>query len=314
MRQFLGLGVGLVIGVLGAILFQQSLPPEDGSTSEKLEETTVELRKAERTIAALKADGKRDGSRRTVRDGMRTIAERVRRGEDVSLDDIFWTMKPWLQDMSPLFDRIRQVEQEEHFDSLAGRYSRDYDLSDADREALKQWLIEKGEQNAKEFRRVVFDPTSGFVDFARVSRFDDNDVEGIDEFMESRLRGEALEEFREERLLERVESVQEDANRRLQRINEVVQLDDNQLDPMFAVMARGSEDYRPTMEFDGMGDDTAPIDRGEREAAIRSVLREDQLQRYEQYEAERRAKAEAEMRRIGLTLPKNWQLLDDEGF
>ena len=65
---------------------------------EQLEETRAELRRANRENAALKADGKSSGRRRGVREGVWSIADRLRRGDEVSLDDVFWSMKPWLQD------------------------------------------------------------------------------------------------------------------------------------------------------------------------------------------------------------------------
>ena len=67
MRQYLGLAIGLVVGVVGAVLFMQSLPPEEGSVAEQLEETDMELRKARRKLAALGADNADGRPRRTVR-------------------------------------------------------------------------------------------------------------------------------------------------------------------------------------------------------------------------------------------------------
>ncbi|NNC87923.1 MAG: hypothetical protein HKN82_05620 [Akkermansiaceae bacterium] len=314
MRQYLGLAIGLLVGVAGALLFQQSLPPEEGSMQEQLEEVEAELRVVSQRNAVLEAEGTGRRGRRSVRDGMRTIAEKIRDGEDVSLDDIFWTMKPWMRDMAPLFDRMRALDQDNNFDALAGDLSRRYDLSPRDERALKDWLVRKSEENAREFNEVIFSDTSGFVDFVRASRFDEQDLVGIDEFMESRLEGEELAQFKAERLGERISHVQAEANRRLHRIDGAVDLDNDQLDEMFGVMARGSKRFEPGMEFDGMGGETGRLEGADREAAIRAVLRPDQLRRYEAYQQERKEDAEREMRRMGLSLPKDWQLLDDEGF
>ena len=314
MRQYLGLAIGLVVGVVGAVLFMQSLPPEEGSVAEQLEETDMELRKARRKLAALGADNSDGRPRRTVRDGMRRVAERIKAGEDVSLDDVFWTMKPWLQDMSPLFERMRQVEEEERFDSLVGNYTRKYNLSAQDQSDLTDWFEMKAEDNTRELRDVIQSDTSGFVDFVRVSEVNLWNEDGIDEFMETRLQGEELAEFKAERLEERVESVQEEANRRLHRLDEAVDLDEGQLDEMFAVMARGSKRYQAGMEFDGMAGEAGSLQGADRDEAIRQVLRGDQVERYDAYQGARRAEAEREMRRVGLTLPENWELLDDDGF
>ena len=313
MRQYLGLVIGLVIGMAGAILFQQSLPPEEGSVEERLEEAEVELRRNERELSQYRAQAG-PGNKRTVRDGVRMIAQDIRDGKDVSLDDLFFTMKPWLRDMSPLFERMRQVEEEDRFDSMIGGYSRKYNLSERDQAELRNWLQVKSDDNAREYREVIMSDSSGFVDFVRVSEVDMMDEDGIENFMETRLQGEDLAAFQAERLEERVNSVQDEANRRLNRLDEAVELDEKQLDEMFGVMARGSKRYQTGMDFDGMGGDSVALQGSERDAAIRGVLRPDQLDRYDTYQAERRAEAERDMRRVGLTLPENWELLDDDGF
>lgn len=313
MKQYIGLVVGLVVGAMGAILFGQSLAPEEGSVEERLEVAEMELDKARRRLLVYEPDGRGRGSR-TVRDGMRSIAERIKAGEDVSLDDVFWTMKPWLRDMSPLFERLRQVEEEDRFDSLVGRYSREYDLSEGDQGALKQWLQTRAEENARELREVIHSETSTFVDFVKASDVDLADEDGLEEFMETRLQGEDLAQFKAERLQQRVDSVQDEANRRLHRLDEVVGLDENQKDEMFAVMARGSRRFKTEMEFDGMGNDTSRLEGRARNDAIRSVLRPDQVERYDAYRAVRKQEAESDMRKVGLTLPEDWDLLDDQGF
>lgn len=313
MKQYLGLFVGLVVGVVGALLFRESLPPEEGSVEERLEITELELDKARRRLLVYEPDGRRRGQR-TVSDGVRSIAERIKAGEEVSLDDVFWTMKPWLRDMSPLFERMREIEEEDRFDSLVGNYSRQYNLSDRDRAELKQWFQMRADENARELRDVIHSETSTFVDFVKASEVNLADEDGIEEFMETRLKGEELAQFRAERLQERVDSVQEEANRRLHRLNEVVGLDEDQQDEMFAVMARSSQRFKPEMEFDGMGSDTSRLQGRARNDAIRSVLRPDQVERYDAYRAERKMEAERDMRKVGLTLPEDWDLLDDRGF
>lgn len=314
MRQYLGLVIGLLVGIAGAILFQQSLPPEEGSVEERLEVTEMELQKAQRRLMAFEADGRGSRKGRTVRDGMRSIAERIRDGEEVSLDDVFWTMKPWMRDMSPLFERMREVDEENRFDSLVGNYTRKYNLSERDQKELKDWFRMRGGENARELRDVIASDTSSFVDFIKASEVNLADEDGIENFMETRLQGEELAQFKAERLEERVGSVQDEANRRLHRLDGVVDLDEGQKDEMFAVMARSSQRFKPEMEFDGMGGDTSHLEGRARDEAIRGVLRPEQVTQYEAYREERKRDAEREMRRVGLTLPKDWDLLDDRGF
>ena len=56
MRQYLGLVIGLAVGVVGAILFQQSMPPEEGSTEEKVEKLQGELRVTRRELSRYEAN------------------------------------------------------------------------------------------------------------------------------------------------------------------------------------------------------------------------------------------------------------------
>ena len=263
-RQSLGLVSGLAIGIIGAVLFQQSLPPAEGSVEQRLEEVEKELRIEQQKVKALEADGKVLRSRRTPRDEMRFIAERIKRGEDISLDDVFRVMKPALRDLAPLLDRIREVEQENRFDAISGEFARKYGLSEQMREDLRQWLIAKGEENTQEFMNVIHSETSGFVDFIRVNRFDEDDVEGLDTFMESRLEGESREEFMADRLEERITSVEAEADRRLQRLGDVVGgLEDDQVDDMFVgARARGSKKYQDGMEIGVEGADTSRLRAG----------------------------------------------------
>jgi len=60
MKQFIGLILGLVVGIVGAVLFMQSLPSEEGSYEESTEQLAVALKKANMRIAAFEADGKTD--------------------------------------------------------------------------------------------------------------------------------------------------------------------------------------------------------------------------------------------------------------
>ena len=52
MKQVLGLILGLLIGVVGASLFQKSIPPEEGSAEEQLFEAQRELKKSQRRAKA----------------------------------------------------------------------------------------------------------------------------------------------------------------------------------------------------------------------------------------------------------------------
>ncbi|CAN5288212.1 hypothetical protein BH23VER1_BH23VER1_26470 [soil metagenome] len=317
MKNILLLVAGLGLGIVGAILFQQSLPPEEGSLAEDVERSQIALAKAETRIAELEAQtglGKGERTRRTVADGTRAIAEDIRAGRRVDLDDVFATFKPVLRDLDPLFDRIRVRDQKRRFDSLAGEISRKYDLDPGQEAALLLWFDQKAEENAARYSAVVNDEASGMEDFIRASR-DENRDDGLDEFMDGILSGEAREQFREDRMLERVGRVQQEADRKMHRLDTIVGLDESQKDEVFVLMARGSPDFDPNMRLDGIGSDTAPLGAGaDRDAAVLEVLRPDQRQVFEQHQADQRAKAEADLSDLGLSLPDDWDLFDRDGF
>ena len=116
-------------------------------------------------------------------------------------------------------------------------------------------------------------------------------------------------------MLDRVVRVQEEADRNVTRLDRIVQLDEAQKDQVFALMARGSEDFVPGMQFDGLGDGAEGLSPGtSREDAIYQVLNAEQRVLFEEHQANRKAEAEAEMAELGLALPKNWDLYDEDIF
>jgi Spy/CpxP family protein refolding chaperone len=314
MKQALGTIIGVVVGALGAIMFSGSLAPEEGSVEEQLEVTREKLRKTERVVRQYEEKFGSPRNRRTVKQGVQDIARALKEGREVSMDEVFRVFQGPLQDVSPILDRLRQVEEEDWADQRAGAWGRKYNLTQGEREQLKDWFMDQSRERAEEWTRVVHDETSGFVDFVKASDDDWRHADGVDQVMERMLEGEELEQFRAERLQERVDSVQGAANRQLNRLNDIVELDDSQQDDVFGILARGSEDYQVGMDFDGMGGDTSVLDVRQRDEAIRSVLRPDQRERFDQLQAERREEAERELKRVGLTLPKDWDLLERNTF
>lgn len=294
-------------------MFSKSLAPEEGSVEERLELKERELNRAEGKIRALLADGHRD-NKRGVKDGMRDIMYRIRSGQEVSLDDVFLTMKPWMRDMAPLFERMRQVNEEEFADGMAGEWAADYNLDEAEKDRLREWFQEQSKKRANAFVDVVESDESGFVDFIRATEYDWRDAEGSEELMEEMLDGDELEKFQEERLSERYESVQDESYRNLNRLDEIVELDSEQHAKAFGLMMRGSEDYRSGMEFEGMDAGTGKLDRDSRNAAIESILRQEQREQLDAYRGEQKAKAEREMGKMGLSLPKDWEVLEGDRF
>ncbi len=319
MRQWIGLVIGLVVGIAGATLYSQSLPPEEGSLEEKIEEGRIALEKAEKRIATLEAETEvigRSKAGATFRDRTRSIAEDIRDGKLVDVDDVFGAFKPVMRDLSPLFDRIRLRDQKKHFDTIAGEYSRKYDLTPEESAALQKHLEKIAAETAAEYSKVITSESSSFEDFVRASRNVGRE-DGLDAFMESTLQGEKLEQFRTDRLTEKVERVQGEADRKVERLNTGVVLDEAQKDQVFTMMARGSRDYDPAMQFEGLTGDTAALSAGgsqSRDEAILSVLRPDQREAFEAHREKQREEAEADMRAIGLKLPENWDVFNEGDF
>jgi hypothetical protein len=135
--------------------------------------------------------------------------------------------------------------------------------------------------------------------------------DGLDKFMEGTLRGDKLTAFKSDRMLERVERVQQEADMKVTRLDSIVSLDDTQRGQVFGVMARGARDFDPAMQFEGLGTDTAALPSGKSKLdAILAVLRPQQRQAYEAERTKRRDEARKEMEAIGLTMPEDSKMFD----
>ena len=315
MKLVLGLVVGLAVGVVGGLLFQQSLPPEEGSVAEKLELATRDLAKANQRVAALEAEsGQTSRGKNNFRDRARRIAEDLKAGRDVSVDEVFGAFKPVMQDLAPLFDRIRTRDEKKKLDAIANELVRKYGLDASQEAALDRWVASRAELNAEAFNAVFASEATTFRDIERVTNELRQD-EGLDEFMEVVLQGEALDSFREDRMMERVKRVQSEADRNTTRLDNIVDLDEDQKDAVFLVMAQGSRDFDPAMQFDGLGDDSVALGPGDqRMDAINDVLRPDQQQQLETHQQDKRTEAEEDLRAIGLSLPEDWDFYEEAGF
>jgi hypothetical protein len=302
------------------------MPGGEGSPEERANKLEAELKQANNRIAALEATnepqgvlgriagGSRAGSknhRRTLADGARRIAEDVREGRPVNPDDIFRASQPLMRDLAPLFDRIRVKAQQQAIEGMTGELTRKYNLTPQGQEALKQWFEEQSNKTAQQWSEMVARDGTSLKDVIRAS----HDVrldEGLDAFMPSLLSGDNLAAFQTERMAERVQRVQQEADTKVQRLNAIVSLDEAQKDQIFGIMARGSRDYDPSMPLDGALGPIGPTPGGDRHEAMLSVLNPDQRAAYEAETLRRREKAAKDMAAIGLTLPPNWEFLDED--
>ncbi len=276
----------------------------------------AELKKANNRVSALEANDPHGRLRpgRTMKDGLRNIADDFRNGRPVTPDDIFRATQPLIRDLAPFFDRMRAKELQRQTDAKAGELARKYSLTPTQQESLKKWLDQNAEEEARRYTALISQEGTTMEDLARAS----NDIrldEGLDQFMQNTLSGEKLAAFKSNQMLERVGRVQQEADMKVTRLDGIVGLDDTQRGQVFGMMARGARDFDPAMQFEGMGTETSALPPGKsRQDAVLSVLRPEQLKAYEVERVKRREEAQKEMQSMGLTLPDDWNALDHLDF
>ena len=315
-RSVMPLVIGLAVGGVGATLFLQSMPGAEGSAEERANKLEVELTRTRNRLAAMEAadpQGRRRKPGRSFVDGARNIADDLREGRQVTPDDIFRACQPLLRDLAPLFDRMRVTQQQQMVERMTGELARKYDLTPKQRESLTQWFGLKAEENAKKWSDLVAHDGTRLQDVMRASR-DVRPDDGLDSFMEKTLSGDKLTAFKTDRMAERAQRVQQDADTRVARLDAIVQLDDTQRDQVFGIMARSSRDYDPAMKLEGAGGEIGGAAAGDRQQALLAVLRPDQRTAYQAEQQRRRDEADKNMKTMGLTLPADWNALDDNDF
>lgn len=311
MRSILPLVIGLIVGVAGAILFSQSMPPKEGSAEERVGRLEVELKRANNRVAALEGGDSNNRRRpgQNVTDRLRNIAEDLRDGKPVSPDDVFRATQPLIRDLAPLFDRIRVRELQHQTDAKAGELARKYSLTPAQQESLKQWLDQNAADEAKRYTDLISQDGTRLEDLAKAAT--DVKVEnGLEKFMERTLSPDKLAAFKSDQMMEKVAKVQEEADRKVTRLDAIVSLDETQRGQVFGVMARGAGDFDPAMQFEGIGTDTGTLAGKSKQDAILAILRPEQREVYEAEQEKRRTKAREEMEAIGLTPPADWNSSD----
>lgn len=312
----ISLVVGLAVGVTGAVLFIQSMPPKEGSAEERAGKLEVELKRANNRVAALEGADPHGRRRpgRTLADGARSIAENIRDGKPVTPDDVFRATQPLIRDLAPLFDRMRVRELQRQTDTKAGELARKYSLNAAQQESLKKWLDQKAADESKRFTDLISQQGTKLEDLAKASaeiRLDD----GLEKFMEGTLGGDKLAAFKSDQMLEKVGKVQQEADMKVERLDGIVGLDETQRGQVFGAMARGARDFDPAMQFEGLGTDSAALATGQsKQDAILAVLRPEQREAYQAEREKRRSEARKDMEAIGLTLPADWDSLDHLDF
>jgi hypothetical protein len=291
------------------VLFQRSLPPAAGSAEEKVFAMEFDLKEAQQRIRTLE-DLNPNGSRKSQGgfiDRTRSVVQDIRDGKKVSPDDVWRSVSPIL---APFMGMSRKKDEARRIDSKVGEFARKYDLTTEQQESLRNFFKQKADENANTWKNAMNDPNGTLLDIQRLSKQLRAD-QGLDGFMETTLQGPKLAEYKANRLNERLENVQRDADRRVERLNSLVPLDESQKDKVFAIMARGSRDYDPSMQLEGLGSDVGQLGPGASTFnAVQGVLRPEQILQMEQKKAERRQRAEEEAAEFNMTLPENWDALD----
>lgn len=313
LRTAVPLVIGLALGGIGSSLFVKSLPGAEGSPEKRVAELEVELKKANNQIAAYEEKNPRRRRDANLLGGARQLMDDLKAGKNVNPDDVFALFQPIMRDLSPLFDRMRVRQEKQKIESMTGELARKYDLSPQQQETLKAWFTQKAKDDAKRWSDLVGSPGTTLEDLARESMTHRTD-EGVDQVMEGMLSGNDLADYKTTRMAEKAERVQQHADMKVQRLSSIVELDDTQRDQVFGIFARNSPDYNPEMKLEGIGGDIGSTPGGSSRDAMLSVLRPDQQEKFQAERDRRRNEAEAEMNEIGLTLPSNWDLLDQADF
>lgn len=311
--SIISLLVGLLIGGIAVALFDASLPPAEGSTEEKAAKLESDLKIARSRIAKLEAQMPAKGVdfASTARGSISDILDDIKNGRPVDIDKLHHRLKPALREITPLFDLLRRRELKKEHARLAAHMSEAYHLNETQQKALEQWLAEKAAQDAETFIQTAYGANSRLEDLVKAMKYLEP-KRGIDEFMERTLSGTEKQRYIADRTIERAAKIENEANNRLQRLHQAVPLDQSQQDQVFAIMARSSPDFDPSLKLEiPQGNDMSHIRPGaDREAAIQQVLRPDQRRQYEAYRQAQRDAAEREAAENGFKLPANWDLFE----
>jgi len=312
MRNVLILLIGLAIGAAAAILIRGSILPPGGTPEARILALEDELRDTKMRLSKIdpaQARPHEDYGAAALAAGLRNMLEDFKAGRPVNLNSAYQSVKPLFGALVPIFDRIRRTGERREFERIAGEMSRKYNLTGPQQEELKQWMKDQSERNFATFKKAVLAPGAKLDDLVKATK-DVRPDDGLDGFMESKLQGAALESYRKDRLTERAERVQNEADWKVERLNSMVALDEDQKDKVFSIMARTSKDFDPQMQLEGVTADAAPASAGDRDADIMAVLRPDQRANYNDWREKRRARAEQEFMEFGMQMPEGWDALD----
>jgi len=149
MRAVLFLIIGLVAGAAGGLLFKDSFPPAPGTLEARVEDLERTLTRTQNLLAEAGARSPRPGptTRQKLATGARDIMEDLKAGHPVDMNDLFLAAKPALQDLSPIFDRLRRKDLRKMHERVVEEMTRKYHLTPAQQDALRTWQQKKSEES-----------------------------------------------------------------------------------------------------------------------------------------------------------------------
>ncbi len=318
-KNILILLIGLAVGALAGGLFINSLPPQEPA-DKQVQRLRIELEQANNRIKKLANidDIRERMPKDEASDRARQILDRIRRGEQITFDDFFFAFQPFLRDTAPIFDRMRMLSLNAEFDRLTGKYLREFDLSPSQLNRLKSWQEERASQLQQEFnQRVLFNDNATFFDFIELSnQYEDLTLDtSFDRVMRDVLNNEQHQQFQESRLTERAEFVQSEADRKLNRLNNIIELRPEQQDQLFVLFAKSSKAYVDELAIEGI--DTLPSQASANELsyeAINQILDSGQARQLDEERKRRYAAEKEKLSAVGLAPPQDWDMLELTGY
>lgn len=287
------LTAGIGIGIFGHAMLR---PPEQfvaAASAEKDEGWRVkgddpEILKAQfELMAAENRELRSDLNAARRYKSHRVVRELARNEGAKNASELIDYSKPIFRELIlPEIRANRQQAIDDGVDQILADRAERLNLTDAQRRMLEERLRAQQEAKLQELERVLNDDESSLTEyFQKQWEQEQGGDPQVDDIFLAVLDTEQQETYTEIRLEENAERVTRDADRALRDLDRVVDLDDAQEDAVFPILARSAPGYRQEMAFEGVNVvDNSPIaESTDRNTAIESVLRPDQLDDWNAY-------------------------------
>ncbi|MFN0125827.1 MAG: hypothetical protein ACKV19_03975, partial [Verrucomicrobiales bacterium] len=151
------------------------------------------------------------------------------------INTIFQQAKPLLQSLGPLFDNARRQRTKGMAERRVAELADKYALTAEQQDTIKKWLEEKSEEEAAKGRELLNKPDAKLQELLAAGRGQRPD-DGLDALMATTLDPDQHARYQSDRLQERAANVEKEATRRVDRLNDIVTLDEAQQDQVFAII------------------------------------------------------------------------------